>query len=156
MHFNGIYDRPLVHLGPYIVGIFFGYFTIKAERIRLHPLINAFGWLTSIVLFALLMMSSFKLDSVNPWVKHSFATISHTFWSLVLLWICFASMSDRAGVFLNCSRSHFRQKIIHTLRDHNGCHCRFYCGIASNSWSVDYPNQLPNCWLRQKKYFSAT
>lgn len=36
-------------------------------------------------------------DSTNPWLKSSFATISHTMWAIVLMWICFASISGIGG-----------------------------------------------------------
>lgn len=98
MHFNGIFDQPLVHLGPYLVGILFGFFAFSYEKkVRIHSALVTIGWITSVVLFALLMLSSFKIDNVDPWLKQSFATISHTFWSLVLLWICFASMAGCGG-----------------------------------------------------------
>lgn len=36
-------------------------------------------------------------DSSNPWLKSSFGTISHTMWAIVLMWICFASVSGIGG-----------------------------------------------------------
>lgn len=98
MYFNGIYDHPLVHLGPYLVGILFGFFTFSYDKkVRINSALVAIGWTTSVVLFVLLMISSYKIDNFNPWLKHSFETLSHTFWSLVLLWICFASLSGYGG-----------------------------------------------------------
>lgn len=106
MHFNGIFDHPLVHLGPYLVGILFGFFAHNYEKkVRIHSALVYIGWITSVVLFALLMLSSYKIDNVDPWLKQSFATISHTFWSLVLLWICFASMAGCGGKLIGATQS---------------------------------------------------
>lgn len=100
MHFNGIYDHPLSHLGPYLVGIFFGFFAFNYDKkVKIHPMLVATGWVTSGVLFLLLMMSSFNMDGVDPWVRQGFSTISHTFWSMILLWICFALSSGYGGKF---------------------------------------------------------
>lgn len=101
MYFNGIYNHPLVHLGPYLVGILFGFFAFNYDKkVRINSALVTVGWTTSTILFILLMISSYKMDSLNPWLKHSFETISHTFWSLVLLWICFASISGCGGNFI--------------------------------------------------------
>ena len=55
-------------------------------------------------------------DSSNPWLKSSFATISHTMWSIVLMWICFASVSGIGGselfVFIIIIRSKLFQKLL--------------------------------------------
>lgn len=100
IHFNGIYDRPLSHLGPYLIGIFFGFFSFNSDKkLKVNPMLIAIGWIVSFVLCILLMMSAYSMDGVDPWIKQSFATISHTFWSLVLLWICFATSSGYGGEF---------------------------------------------------------
>lgn len=115
MHFNGIYDHVLVHLGPYLLGIFYGYCTYNFNRkIKINSLIlaigklvyfsgtsniNSFlGWTTSVILVGSLMFSSYKINSINRWFKYSFTTLSHTFWTFVLLWFCFAS-AGRKGKF---------------------------------------------------------
>lgn len=44
MHFNGIYEQPLVRLGPYLVGIFFGYFMCRNNKsITLNKTVFTFG-----------------------------------------------------------------------------------------------------------------
>lgn len=98
IHFNGIYDRPLSHIGPYLVGIFFGFFSFNNDKkLQINPMLITIGWVMSCVLFGLLMIGSYSMDGVDAWIKQSFATISHTFWSLVLLWVCFASTTGYGG-----------------------------------------------------------
>lgn len=44
MFVNGIYDHPLVHVGPYLVGIFYGYFTFNYDKqIRVRPMFLTIG-----------------------------------------------------------------------------------------------------------------
>lgn len=56
------------------------------------------GWITCLILAALMLFGPYYVkDSSNPWLKSSFATMSHTLWSIVLMWICFASVSGIGG-----------------------------------------------------------
>lgn len=43
-HFNGIYDDPLVHVGPYFIGIFYGYCIFNSERrVRINSILLTIG-----------------------------------------------------------------------------------------------------------------
>lgn len=166
MHFNGVYDSPLVHLGPYLVGIFYGFFkyntNFKSKQIKMNLyllLIGAarvalrftiellknvliLGWTSSIVLVCLLMFTSNQMVQMNRWIKHSFATLGHTFWGLILLWTCVASnMSGLKGAFISI-----------------GCEMiLFYCGTSFNALSpyVDDNGEIIRfiCFLFSKEAF---
>lgn len=121
MHFNGVYDQPLVRLGPYIFGIFFGCFLCSNNRklsfnlpfkvagnllkfsfkfvaFDLMNFANLLGWLICAILCALLMIGPFYINLVtNPVLKSGFLIASHSLWALVLVWICFASAAGFGG-----------------------------------------------------------
>lgn len=98
MFFNGIYNPPLVQVGPYLVGIFFGYFSFHYDKkVKIHVGLMAIGWLTSTILFVLLMFNYYEMENVNPWLRLGFANTANVLWAFVLLWVCFVSVSEWRG-----------------------------------------------------------
>ncbi|CRL04483.1 CLUMA_CG017564, isoform A [Clunio marinus] len=94
MFFNGIYEHPILHLGPYLVGIFFGCLSCNLnKKVKINSVCLSIGWIIALTLYCL--VSFYKVDNVNNlWMKYGFFALSHTFWALILLWISFVTMTS--------------------------------------------------------------
>ncbi|RWS14326.1 nose resistant to fluoxetine protein 6-like isoform X2 [Dinothrombium tinctorium] len=97
---TSVYTPTYSHLGPYCIGIIFGYLLFKKRNYRIKPLICVFIWCISIVAFLLVLLSTYYWNIGYKWSPLSAALYSGThrlIWSLSVAWVCFACVTGNGG-----------------------------------------------------------
>lgn len=62
---------------------------------------NFLGWIASfLIIFGFIFGFQMILRQVNPILKATIVTITHTIWSMILFWIILTSISQYGGKYL--------------------------------------------------------
>lgn len=104
-YFNDYYIKPYCRVGPYIVGIFCGYFLYKTDcKLKINKVLNIFIWMVAATLACLIVYGLY--DDVNGYVhlsqsvKDLYNTTHRTVWGACVGWVVFACATGNGG-FIN-------------------------------------------------------
>lgn len=104
-YFDDYYIKPYCRVGPYIVGIFCGYFLYKTDcKLKINKVLNIFIWMVAATLACLIVYGLY--DDVNGYVhlsqsvKDLYNTTHRTVWGACVGWVVFACATGNGG-FIN-------------------------------------------------------
>lgn len=104
-YFNKIYVTPWCRIGPFIVGILFGYqiYTDRKNKTKLHPVHNKLLWLGTLITLALMVFGVYDNFNggppLNKVINILYQATSRTVWSLGLGFIVYACLTGQGGIF---------------------------------------------------------
>lgn len=104
-YFDDYYIKPYCRIGPYIMGIFCGYFLYKTDcKLKINKVLNIFIWMVATTLACLIVYGLY--DDVNGYVhlsqsvKDLYNTTHRTVWGACVGWVIFACATGNGG-FIN-------------------------------------------------------
>ncbi|XP_022325908.1 O-acyltransferase like protein-like [Crassostrea virginica] len=104
-YFNDYYIKPYCRIGPYIMGIWCGYFLFKTDcKLKINKVLNLFLWMVAATLACLIVYGLY--DDINgnvqlaQGVKDLYNTTHRTVWGACLGWVVFACATGNGG-FVN-------------------------------------------------------
>ncbi|XP_008467653.2 nose resistant to fluoxetine protein 6, partial [Diaphorina citri] len=95
--FDELYDKPWTRLGPYLVGMFAGWFLLRSKhKIKMSTSTTVLGWLLSLAtLFCLVY--GLHLTTLEAWGSALYVSVGHTAWGAALAWIVIACCTGYGG-----------------------------------------------------------
>lgn len=95
--FDELYDKPWTRLGPYLVGMFAGWYLLKSKnKIKLSMSTTVIGWFLSLAtLFCLVY--GLHLTTLEAWGSALYVSVGHTAWGAALAWIVIACCTGHGG-----------------------------------------------------------
>ncbi|XP_014254661.1 nose resistant to fluoxetine protein 6-like [Cimex lectularius] len=103
--FDELYDKPWTRLGPYLIGMFTGYFLYRTRgTIKISKVVSLIGW---IIALSVLISLVYGVLGANLGITGSalYAGLGHTAWGAALAWIvvaCTAGMGGCVNSLLSC------------------------------------------------------
>ncbi|XP_048774648.2 nose resistant to fluoxetine protein 6-like [Ostrea edulis] len=98
------YMKPWCRMGPYIIGILFGYLLFKTKgKVRIHKILNLMIWLVAAVLACLVLYGLHDAVNYNPLsdgVSALYNATNRTVWGACVCWVIFACATGNGG-FVN-------------------------------------------------------
>ncbi|XP_062572908.1 nose resistant to fluoxetine protein 6-like [Saccostrea cucullata] len=103
-YFKDYYIKPWCRMGPYIIGILFGYLLFKTKgKVRINKILNLIVWAVAAV-FAVLVLYGLH-DAMNDHPMSSsvsalYNATNRTVWGACVCWVIYACATDNGG-FVN-------------------------------------------------------
>lgn len=104
-YFNIYYVKPYCRIGPYIVGILFGYLLYKTDcKLKINKVLNLFIWMVAATLACLVVYGLY--DELNGYIQMSqgvkdlYNTTHRTVWGACVGWVIFSCATGNGG-FIN-------------------------------------------------------
>jgi hypothetical protein len=94
---------PWCRAGPFIIGMAFGIFLHHRRHIKIHWLIVAVGWVTSLVTMAAVTFSSYSFlkEDGEMWTAAGHAaydTLARSAWGVAVCWVILACHNGYGGI----------------------------------------------------------
>ncbi|XP_054271181.1 nose resistant to fluoxetine protein 6-like [Macrosteles quadrilineatus] len=139
--FDAIYDKPWTRLGPYLVGMFSGWFLFKTKcKVHISKFTTVACWFLSLLVLASLVYGvlNAQLDITGSAI---YTALGHTAWGGALSWIVIACCTGHGGyidTLLSC-------RLLHPLSRLTYCAYLIHPVLmASVSFQMDGPLHLHN------------
>ncbi|KAG8259127.1 hypothetical protein J6590_017305 [Homalodisca vitripennis] len=139
--FDELYDKPWTRLGPYLVGMFSGWFLFKTKcKVHVSKFTTVACWVLSLMVLASLV---YGVLNAQLGVSGSaiYVALGHTAWGLALAWIVIACCTGHGGyinTLLSC-------RLLHPLSRLTYCAYLIHPVLmASVSFQMDGPLHLHN------------
>ncbi|XP_039289410.1 O-acyltransferase like protein-like isoform X3 [Nilaparvata lugens] len=139
--FDELYDKPWTRLGPYLVGMFAGWFLFKTNaRIRISLFTTLSGWLLSLLTLTGLVYGVLG-SRMGVASSALYIALGHTAWGAALAWIVIACCCGYGG-FVNSLLS---CRLLHPLSRLTYCAYLIHPVImVLTSFQMDGPLHLHN------------
>ncbi|XP_011450645.3 nose resistant to fluoxetine protein 6 [Magallana gigas] len=103
-YFSKYYIKPWCRMGPYIIGIMFGYLLYKTKgKLRIHKVLNLLVWAVSATLACLVLYGLYDAMNGNPLstnVSSLYNATDRTVWGACVCWVIYACATGNGG-FVN-------------------------------------------------------
>ncbi|XP_077286857.1 O-acyltransferase like protein-like isoform X2 [Arctopsyche grandis] len=97
-HYDELYNKPWTRIGPYLVGIFTGWFLSKTNCcLLISKKLSAVLWLLSISLLFGIIFGVYGTD-FKTYGSVAYASFSHTAWGISISWILIACVTGYGGL----------------------------------------------------------
>ncbi|KAL6448100.1 hypothetical protein ACFW04_000259 [Cataglyphis niger] len=97
-HYDSLYDKPWIRIGPYLIGIATGWYLFKINcKANINKAVVAIGWSISLITMASIIFGLFG-NSFGPVLSALYMALSHSGWAICLAWILIACVSGYGGI----------------------------------------------------------
>uniref|UniRef100_A0A8D8RX64 Nose resistant to fluoxetine protein 6 n=1 Tax=Cacopsylla melanoneura TaxID=428564 RepID=A0A8D8RX64_9HEMI len=139
--FDELYDKPWTRLGPYLVGMFAGWFLLRSKnKIKMSLSTTVIGWFLSLAtLFCLVY--GLHLTTLEAWGSALYVSVGHTAWGAALAWIVIACCTGYGG----CINSALSFRMLQPLSRLTYCAYLVHPVImVATSFQMDGPMHIHN------------
>ncbi|XP_029164426.1 nose resistant to fluoxetine protein 6-like [Nylanderia fulva] len=97
-HYENLYDKPWLRMGPYLVGMATGWYLFKIDcKANMNKIVIAIGWFVScITMFSIVY--GLHGTTFGPTLSALYTALSHSGWAMCLAWILIACVTGNGGI----------------------------------------------------------
>ncbi|XP_076285972.1 nose resistant to fluoxetine protein 6-like [Lasioglossum baleicum] len=97
-HYDSLYDKPWVRVGPYLLGMVAGWYLYKSNCSLKMPKMVAFAcWVLSFFVM-LSIVYGLHGSSYGPFMSVAYTALSHSAWAAAVGWVLIACVTGHGGV----------------------------------------------------------
>ncbi|KAG7202489.1 hypothetical protein KM043_017059 [Ampulex compressa] len=96
-HYESLYDKPWLRIGPYLIGMCVGWFLYKTDcKLKLNKAITLICWFLSLMTMTSIIYGLYR-NKFGPILSMVHTSLSHSGWAVCIGWILIACVTDHGG-----------------------------------------------------------
>ncbi|XP_076673729.1 O-acyltransferase like protein-like [Andrena cerasifolii] len=97
-HYDSLYDKPWLRIGPYVLGMITGWYLYKSNcKLKIHTTVALLLWALSCFTMFSIVYGLYG-SGYGPFVSTLYTALSHSGWAASLSWILIACVCGHGGV----------------------------------------------------------
>ncbi|XP_025264388.1 O-acyltransferase like protein-like [Camponotus floridanus] len=97
-HYESLYDKPWIRIGPYLIGMVTGWYLFKIDcKANMNKAVIVIGWSISLITMASIVYGLHG-TTFGPILSAIYMALSHSGWAICLAWILIACVTGYGGI----------------------------------------------------------